>query len=87
MTDAKFFERFVLEEMEHNSDSETNEFFREDSSEIDSSQESQSNRKLVVTASRNSSRREKKAKKFNFKKGEKLKVCRNGLFYLLAHHH
>ena len=53
-------------------------------SEIFSSQEYQSCRKLVVNASRNSTGREKKANKFNIEKGQGKKCA--GIICIMCYH-
>ena len=73
------------EDMQCNNNSEANDSNRYDLSENISSQESQCSRKLVVSASRNSSCRDTKVKKFNFKKGERVKVRRYNLHHMLTH--
>ena len=59
---------------------------RKDLNENISSQESQSSIKLLVTSSRNISRRENKVKKFNCKKASKEKIRRDNLHHVLAQH-
>ena len=54
-------------------------------SENNSSQESQFSRKAVVSTSRNASRRGK-VKKFNCKKGARMKVYWEKLHHMLTHH-
>ena len=71
--------------MKHNEKSETNDNNRKHLSEKMSSQESQSSRNLAVDTSRSSSRREKKVKKFNCKKGARAKECQDNSCHVLAH--
>ena len=75
------------EEMEMNNNSATNDRKSDDDLfQNNLSQESKHSRKSVVTAHRNTSGREKKVKKFNFKKGARAKFRREFLHHILTHH-